>query len=344
MHRLISAVILATVVFIKASGQDSPPQWIHFHSDGYIYAIEGDENTSNISETAFINSLLDRARLNVAKQVNISIRDKADLVKKSINGITNVSYSAETTYSTEATMRLLRTDSEYQPARRRGFAIAYLDKTEVCGYWSKEAERILQNQESEISKAERMIAIGYKGKAKQILEQLSTHNGAIDEPLVWLATCSYPENQYLNLLNRYTLNVRKIDATLLSLGHGITIFIDYRSDLFGEEYPVALSQLSAKLSSADRSFVSDPLSADWIVTIEAKAREGQQTSFSNHLTYFAYVDVVTTIIKGSTDQTVYKDSFSIKEGDTRGMKQAANIAYQRIASVLFGIIDKNLKE
>lgn len=344
MRRIIVICTLIVAFFFDAAGQNFPSKWIKFHSDGYIYAIESDVKPSNTTQTSFVNSLLDRARLNVAKQVNLSINDYAKLVKQSLDGITSIVYSSSTTYSTEATMRLLRTDSEYQQADGKGFAIAYLDKIEVCGYWSKEAERILLEQENGIARAERMIALGYKEQAKPILEQLVAEYGVIDEPLVWLATCSYPENQYHGLLNRYTINVRKIDNTLLSLGHGITIFIDYHSDLFGEDYPAAISQLSAKLSSADRSFVDNPLDADWIVKITATAREGQTTTIGSNTAYFAYVDVSTTVVKGSTAQTVFNDTFSIKEGDTRGMKQAAVAAFQRIVTPLFERIDCNIKE
>ncbi|MBQ4389506.1 MAG: hypothetical protein II824_06005 [Bacteroidales bacterium] len=344
MRRLITIITLMAVFVIDTTGQNYPSKWIKFHSDGYIYAIESDMKPSNTSQTSFVNSLLDRARLNVAKQVNLSINDHAKLVKQSLNGITNVVYSSSTTYSTEATMRLLRTDSEYQQANGKGFAIAYLDKSEVCGYWSKEAERILREQENGIAKAEKMIAMGYKEQAKPILEQLVAEYGAMDGPLVWLAICSFPENQYHGLLNRYTVNVRKIDSSLLSLGHGITIFLDYHSDLFGEDYPAALSQLSAKLSSAERSFVDNPLDADWIVKINATSREGQSTIIGSNTAYFAYVDVSTTVIKGSTAQTVFKDTFSIKEGDTRGMKQAAIAAFQGIVPPLYDRIDRIIKE
>ncbi len=332
------------VVLSNATGQNYPSKWIVFHSDGYIYALESDVKPSNTTQTSFVNSLLDRARLNVAKQVDLSINDYAQLVQQSLDGITSVVYSSNTTYSTEVTMRLLRTDSEYQQVDGKGFAIAYLDKSEVCGYWSKEAERILLEQENGIARAERMIALGYKEQAKPILSQLVAEYGKINEPLVWLATCAYPESSYHCLLNRYSLNVRKIDNSLLSLGHSITIFLDYHSDLFGDDYPAVLSQLSAKLSSADRSFVDNPLEADWIVKINATAREGQVTTIGSNTAYFAYIDVSTIIVKGSTSQTIYKDSFSIKEGDTRGMKQAAIAAFQRMVVPLFETIDRNIKE
>ncbi|MCQ2051325.1 MAG: hypothetical protein MJY74_03885 [Bacteroidaceae bacterium] len=344
MYRRLTFFTLFFLLCLSMTGQDCPLQWLRYTSDAYIHAVESDVIPSDTSQTVIINSLIDRARLNVAKQLNVSISDKAKLTKQSLDGITSVSYSSTTTYTTEATMRLLRTDSHFQADKGEGFAIAYLDKNEVCGYWSKEAEKVIQNQGNELSKAERLISLGYKENAKPILEQLTKCYGDIDEPLTWLALCSYPEIQYQDLLDKFTTNVRKIDNALLSLGHGIAIFLDYHSDLFGEEYPTTVNQLSSKLASADRSFVDNPMEADWIVQINAKAREGQTTSTGAYTTFFAYVDVSLKIVKGSTAQVVYADSFYIKEGDTRGMKQAALAAFQKIESPLYDKINPNIKE
>lgn len=329
-----------------AVGQDYPSRWQQFTTPWYIYAIEEDLKDSNTSQSAFINTLLNRARLNVAKQVNISIVDKADLVKKSLNGVTNIDYSSKTTYTTDTSMRLLKTDSEYYSGTAKGFAIAYLDKKELREYWSKEANRILSEQETDYAKAERMISLGYKQRAKETLDKLKAEltKNAIEEPLVWLELSSYPTEQYQVLLDRHISIAKKVGNAVLSLGHGITIFLDYHSDLFGEEYPATKNELSAKLSSDERSFVEDPLEADWIVKIDAKARKGQQTTMGDNTAYFAYVDVSLSIFKGSTAQIVYKDAFSVKEGDTRGFQQAATLAFQNIAAQMYETIENNIKE
>ncbi len=327
-------------------GQEYPTRWKQFTSVLYIYSIEEDFKDSKTSQSDFINSLLNQARLNVAKQVSILIKDKAELVKNSLNGVTDIKYSSNTTYSTEASIRLLKTDSEYYYGTAKGFAIAYLDKKELREYWSKEANRILSVQETDYAKAERMISLGYKERAKEALEKIKTELSAntIEESLAWLELCSYPADQYQVFLDRHVAIVRKVEYALLTLGHGITIYLDYHSDLFGEEYPDTKNQLSAKLSSDERSFVEDPLEADWIVKIDAKAREGQQITMSNNTVYFAFVDVSLSIVKGSTVQVVFKDSFSVKEGDTRGFQQAATLAFQNIAAQMYETIENNIKE
>ena len=346
MMRKTSLLLIAILCFYSIWGQNYPSRWKEFTSVGYIYSIEEDYKDSKTTQSVFIEQLLNQARLNVAKQVNVSIADKADLVKNSLNGITDINYFSHTTFTTDVSMRLLKTDSEYSSASGKGNAIAYLDKQELRDYWSKEANRILLEQETDLANAERMIALGYKERAKEALEKLKANlsQNKLEEPLVWLELSSYPSLQYKALVDRYAGVIKKVEDSLLSLGHDIKLFLDYHSGLFGEEYPATLNQLSAKLSSEDRSFVDDPLDADWIVKIDAKAREGQQTVLGNNTAFFSYVDVTITIVKGSTAQTVYKDSFSVKDGDTRGYIQAATLSFQSLASQLYDIIEKDIKE
>lgn len=344
MIRHVFTVALLLSTFSNATAENIPQKWNKFTSEGYIYAVESDVLPTNSSQSELLNTLLDRARLNVAKQIDISIRDNAKLVKRSLDGVTSISYSSNTSYSTEATMHLLRTDTDFQSSNSTGYAIAFLDKKEVCGYWSGEAERLLSNQENDLSRATRMISLGYKEKAKPILEQLVTKYESMEEPLIWLELCSLPKDKYQAFLDRLSANIREIDSRLLSLGHDITIFIDYRSDLFGDEYPSVIHQLSSKLSSQDRSFVDNPLNADWIVKINAKAREGQASRWGNTNTFFSYVDVDITVIKGSTAQIIYKNSYSVKEGDTRSYKHAAVAAFNKVPESLFDIVNNNIKE
>lgn len=273
MQRLFIFAIIS-LVSVSALAQSYPSRWTRYASDGYIYAIEEDINSSETSQMVFVNSLLDRARLNVAKQVNLSVKDEAQLVKESLNGVTNISYSSSSTFSTEAIMRLLRTDTDYDAVSGKGFAIAYLDKQEVCGYWSKEAERILQEQETDLYKAEQMIALGSKKKAKDGLEQLKTYIGDIDESLIWLGICSYPQESYQNLINRLFYNVRKIDNAILSLGEGPSLYVHSTyinkgeiDDAFAEDPQILVPAIIHALSEQQIQITEDAESADFILDI-----------------------------------------------------------------------------
>ena len=319
-----------------------PLKWNTLTSDRYIYAIEEDENTEGVSQPVFLNELLNRARLNVARQLNVSVSEQATLVKDAVAGMTRVSYASVATFSTTASLQLLRTETDYQNGM--GAAIAYLDKSELCAYWSDEANRILTEQELKTDKARRMMALGYKKKAKAALEELRTEFRKIDEPLVWLGLCSCPQEQYQSLLDRWRDNVRQTEEALLSLGHGITVFLDCNADVFASQYPALERQLAANLSSPDRSFVDNPVDADWIVRLTAKAREARKTTLGDNAVYFSYVDVSLEIIKGSTAQTVYQDAFSEKGADTRGFREAALEVFKKLPARLSASIEKNVKE
>lgn len=344
MRNLFTIGLFLLSFCLEMDGQFYPSRWTQFCSERYIYAIEKDECFSNSMQAAFIDDLLDRARLNVARQVSISVADKAQLVKEAINGVTNIAYSSNTKYSTEVTMKLLHTDTEYYASSRKGLAIAYIDKIEAYEYWTKEADRIITDLETDYCKADRMIALGYKERAKGVLEALSSKYGAMNDPLLWLSLFSNTSSQYKEVLDRFTVCVRRIDNAILSLGHGIAIFLDYHSDLFGEEYPAALSQLSASLASSERCFVDNPLDADWIVKIDARASEGPKTTLGSKNVYFTHVEVFLTITKTRTFQTVYKETISVKEGDTRDYKHAGVTAFKSIASRLYKPINNHICE
>jgi len=326
------------------AGQDYPDRWTQFNSERYIHSIEEGEYVVGMSKSAFLNDMVDRARLNVAKQISISVEDKAQLLKESINGISNVAYSSHTEYTTSLTMKLLHTETEYLGTIEKGFAIAYLDKVEACGYWSKEAEKVLTEIETGINKAEKMMSLGYKERAKVVIEELPYQCDEMRDPLIWLNLCSYPKAEYEELLDRFTTYKKRIEEALLSLGHGIAIYLDYHSDLFGEEYSAFLNQLSASLSSRERRFVDNPIESDWIVKIDAKAREGQRTIVGTKSVFFTYVDVFLTITKTSTSQTIYKDSFTVKEGDTRNYFHAGLTAFKSISELLADPIINQISE
>ncbi len=344
MRKLFAFSFTILSFCFSMEGQDYPAKWTEYVSERYIRSIEDGEYEKGTSQSAFINGLIDRARLNVAKQISISVDDKAQLIKESIRGVTNVIYASRTEYSTNLTMKLLHTDVEYNSTTHIGYAIAYLDKVEACGYWSKEAERVLTEIETGINNAEKMISQGYKERAKVVLESLPSRYDDMGDPLIWLSLCSYPTAEYEIILDRINICVKRVEDALLSLGHGIAIYIDYHSDLFGEEYLASLSQLSGSLSSSERSFVDNPIDADWIVKIDAKAREGQKTTLGAKTLYITYLDVYLTIIKTSTLQTIYKDSFTVKEGDTRDYYHAGSTAFKGISTLLFEPINNNISE
>ena len=191
------------------------------------------------------------------------------------------------------------------------------------------------------TRAERM---GYKEKAKEQLTALQGQFSKMDEPLVWLRTAACSQSVWQGFLSRFESVVKRTDSAILSLGHGIAIFIDYQSDCFGEPYPPLLNQIKSKLASADRSFVSEAWEADWVVKISAAAREGNIFTMDGRSAYFSFVDATMEIVKAATAQSIYSNSWSKKGGDTGSYKKAALEAFNSLLQPLTEAIEKNIKE
>ena len=75
---------------------------------------------------------MNEARLSVAKQVSVHIASEENLFQQSLDGYASTRYFSRSTCSTDASMHLLRTDSHYDEATKKGSAIAqvcYIKKT-----------------------------------------------------------------------------------------------------------------------------------------------------------------------------------------------------------------------
>ena len=287
---------------------------------------------------------MNEARLSVAKQVSVHIASEENLFQQSLDGYASTRYFSRSTCSTDASMHLLRTDSHYDEATKKGSAIAWLDKGELRTYWSGVADKTLLDFELTVDKAEKMIRMGYKEKAKEQLTALQGLFSKMDEPLVWLRTAACSQSVWQGFLSRFESVVKRTDSAILSLGHGIAIFIEYQSDYFGEPYLPLMNNLKSKLASPDRSFVSEAWDADWVVKITAIAREGKLFTMDGRTAYFSYVDATMDIVKAATAQSVYSNSWSKKGGDTDSYKKAALEAFGGLLQPLTEAIEKNIKD
>lgn len=121
------------------------------------------------------------------------------------------------------------------------------------------------------------------------------------------------------------------------------VYLKCKADLFGDDFDDLLDAIQSGLADSDVSFVDDEEESDWTIIIKAKAREYNQASYGNAVTYFAYVDVKTSIIKTSTEQPVFDKTLSEKGGSPRGFEQAAQGAYRRIAPKVSALIQEQLQ-
>lgn len=126
--------------------------------------------------------------------------------------------------------------------------------------------------------------------------------------------------------------------------NALTICIQCDASIFGTNYPTLSSTLQGHLSKLGCNFVSDPSVADWVVMIQASAREYSTVLTGNIATYFVYVDATVSVRKAVTNQLVYEDMLTEKGGHTHNYHQAAREAYRYLTPKICKAVEEQVKQ
>ena len=338
---IILSLFASLAVECKAQGY--PSEWVEYTYSGYLYAIESDNNYKNLSETDFKNYLLDIARTNLAKQIQIRVHDVADLNKQAINGRTSIEYSSQTNFSTDVNLKLLETKTIYDTVSKKGYAIAYINRNNACNYYQNELTLIYTQITNSISIAEDFISEGFKSKAQSELEASRELLEMKNEPLFWINIFGAPQSTLIQWQDTFNSAEQCIESILADLVHGNVICISCSADVFGNSYPAFINEIKGVLSDDGCSFSENPTEADWTISIKCTAREYSTANIGDIETYFSYVDAKITIDKNITSQRIYENEISVKGGHTFGYVEAAesacNTLVQRIGNILIKTIE-----
>lgn len=323
--------------------QQYPSEWMKYTAGGYLSDIQSDRNDRNQSGTEFISHLLNAARLNLAKQVQMRIRDFAELKKNSINGQTVVSYSSETQFSTDVDFKLIETKSHYDPEKKEGYAIAYVDKHAACQYYQNEIALFLGKADNSLTIARNYIGSGFKNRAKTELEAILSGFKTTDEAFFLLGIFGLSQRESEELLMQRNEREQIVKQILADLQCSTSIYLDCVADIFGIKYAALEHELKGKLSAEGCNFIVDPTQADWIIRVNVNAREYNHLTMNSRLLYFAYVDADISIDKVITSQRVCEDRTSLKGGHTHNYTEAARAACRDLSNQLNKIILKNIQ-
>ena len=342
IRKLMAVLVFCTSTALTLTAQSIPPEWILYTSSGYISDFQCDYNTKELPETDFKQYLLSVARSNLAKQVQVSVKEQAVLEKLSVNGHTSINYSSTSVFSTDVALKLVETKTMYIPSTKEGFAIAYIDKSAGIRYWSNELNIVLGSIESCCKVAQAYISTGFKDKAKLELQKAEGMFSSADTPLFWIAFLGMSDLELQNFMARRNLLEETVKKSLSDLQYGTTICIKCSADIFGTANPKLSNDIKGKLAPKGCNFVDDSSAADWVVTITANAREHNRMDYGTSSAYFAYVDAVVSVMKTATSQVICEDEISVKGSHTRSYNEAARDAYksvgEKIVSLLGGYI------
>lgn len=330
-------------IFGGLKAQQYPPEWVKYTYGGYMYDIQSDSNNRNLPETDFKNYLLNIARTNLAKQIQVRVKDVAELSKQSVDGRTAIAYSSNTRFSTDVNMKLVETKTTYNPLSRTGNAIAYIDRTAARNYYNNELTLVHNKINNSIKLAENYVAAGFKSKARSELESSQKQFALVDESLFWMNIFGASQSDLTEWQERLNTAEQMIKRMLADLKHGTVICLSCNADIFGRPYPTLQNEIKGVLAADGCSFTDNPAAADWVIAVTCNAREYSNVYIGNSSSYFSYVDAQIVIDKVITSQRIYEDEISVKGGHSFGYAEAAKAGYKEIKQEIGKVIKKVLK-
>ena len=218
------------------------------------------------------------------------------------------------------------------------YALAYANKYEVIGYYKAliqmELQRmngIVENGRKYEDELRKVSALEQYESAIPIFADIAFARGlliAVDN----VGGSTYMVEEINNMQQTIT-------EALIRLSNAISICIVSKENLFGLSQNSIENGIKGIMSSGNFNFVDSPEDAEWILEVNATAREYNKT----HGIYFSYIDADVKLIKTRSRANIYQDKFSIKGGHTISFLEAARRAGQElsktIAKAALGSID-----
>lgn len=344
MKRYFVLFVIMVGWMVRASAQSYPAEWARYMSDSYFSEIESGHNDQNLSESEFKNQLLNKAYANLAKKVNLEVREIARLDKQAINGRTQIGYTSSTEFSTQVEMKLVDSKSMYDVHSKDGSVVVYIDKYAARTYYKNEVNQVISSVDNAVATANNYVTSGFKDKARNELMSVSDAFSDLEEPFFWLNFFGMTQIEMDELMERCNMRQQTVKQMLADLTYGTRIYLSCMADLFGRPYASLGSELKAALASDKYSFTDNPMEADWIVDVTVKTREYNTVVYDARTSYFVYADAKIAIDKVSTMQRIYENEISVKGGHTRSYMEAGRVAYRNLSKKLEDLLKAQLKE
>ena len=144
-------------------------------------------------------------------------------------------------------------------------------------------------------------------------------------------------------LNRVHHAEQSLKTKIAELEHSTTYCVLCTADNFGEPYPLLENEVKGELSATGCNFVDDPTAADYIIRIDASAREYNKMNTTGGSAYFTYVDAAVAIDKNATGQRIFEDEISVKGSHTLGFEEAARDGYKKVSKEISNLLKENIK-
>ena len=122
--------------------EQMPSEWKIYTREDCFYSVSHEINRKNLSESEFREYLLNEARAEVARQIKIIVHDVSSLETNAVNGKGEVVYRASSNFSTDVTLRYLKTRSVYDAKKKEGYAIAWISRSDLQDIYKSRAAKV----------------------------------------------------------------------------------------------------------------------------------------------------------------------------------------------------------
>ena len=263
--------------------------------------------------------------------------------KNVVNGNADIRYTSQRNFSTDVDMKFSQSKSHVDMASGKNFVIVYINKEEACRYYENEVNMLLSQINNSITIADNYITTGFKSKAQAELNNALKFFDKSAELFFWLNVYGMPDyrlQQYNEQLNQKEQIVK---SKLGELEYGTTYCVVCNADNFGRKYFKLTNEIKGDLSESGCNFVDDPTAADYVIYIDASAREYNKSVMGNTTAYFTYVDAAIAIDKVATKQRIFEDEISVKGSHTMSFDEAGRDGYKKIRKEISAMLKENIK-
>ena len=122
--------------------EQMPSEWKIYTREDCFYSVSHEINRKNLSESEFREYLLNEARAEVAQQIKIIVHDVSSLETNAVNGKGEVVYRASSNFSTDVTLRYLKTRSVYDAKKKEGYAFAWISRSDLQDIYKSRAAKV----------------------------------------------------------------------------------------------------------------------------------------------------------------------------------------------------------
>lgn len=340
-NTLIIVLILLFCISVKA--QTYPSEWLKYTTDSYLFDIESDNSTQHIDEAKFKNNLLDLARANLSKQIQVRVMEESKLNKTDIDGISHTIYESSSLSTTKLDLKFVKTENFIDNVTGTVFAIAYINKERVRQYYENEFQMLLSKTDNAFQIAEKYVQQGLKNKAKCELQGVLSELDSIGGKFFWFNVFGMPEQQLQQLVRQTQQAEQNLKIKIAELEHSTTYCTICTVDNFGKPYSKLENEVKGKLSASGCNFTDNPAYADYIIRIKATTRKYKKAHVGKSEAYFVYVDVAMSIENSITGHRIYEGESSVKGSHTSGFDEAACEAYKNTSNYLAKLIQENIE-